>query len=1262
MRPVVLLGLLLVAVALAPGARGEDEAGAPRSTRQAAEAVAAAVEAQDADALQALAAADEPDPWRVADELCRGGRHDAATVFADVAVRPDTQRLAAYVAAARERGSDAADRDRYDALDAVFDDDPQRIVDATADLDAGPSTLSQLDLLELRADALRALARDEEAEAELRRAADAAVALGWLRGATAYTTRAGWSALRRREPEVALAAFQRAHDLCARRAHVLDQARACCHLGHVHRTSGDAERAVGEWRQALTLLQGLEGTVPAAQRLLAMTHNEIARLQVERRDYESALYSLRQAEALATGLKDTGLLATLQGNKGQALLGLSRFGDALRLFEGLLPGARELPERQVEATTLNNIALAHESLGHYAEARTRYEQAVGLFESGDDPASAATARANLGNMLRLLGDWDGAERELGSALAAQQDREDARGEARTRSHLGSLRAGQGRYREAKGELETAYDLFQEHGDPAGMARVRSKQGAVDQALGNYPQALRTYEDAYDALKVIGDRAGAVETLINMGAVHQLLGDAERARARLEEALAAATLLEKRDSQASALVNLGSVLQSVGAYEEALAMYERARAAFRDVGDRGKERQALNNIGVAQMALRRHDDAFRTYVGALAAMDASGDVIGRELARGNLGEVRQHLTTLPEPAATAPEHVELATRLFAETAESLLAKSAEELRNRRALPLEVAVQGMLARLYLDTDRPREALATAQAAARTIDGLLGSLDDERGATARAPYADLFAVGALAARRADKWAELAEFLERARAGALLDSLEDRRLLQRRLRKLPPGFAVALEQAASERTVAAHAYGQALARGEGAAIREALKALDAANDAVRDAQGRIELELKGMGSPWSRTLSSLDDMRATLEPHQALVLYGLLEDAKGARPIDEALALVVERDAVRAVDLGSASRLRADCAPLAVPAPQLAPGARGAGRAEEPDDVEAADPWQAAVALGRERLVEPLGLAAHVTQVLVSPDGLLGLVPFGLLLEGRTFAMTPSGTTTTLLRQQRGADGRGEGILALGNPDYGSLSRGALANFNDGQPVTPLPATAREVEAIGTVRLLGPAASEKGLARALGSSVARTAVDDAWDALLRAKKDPADGAAPQEVPRRRGPWRAVHFACHGLIHPRQPMLSALALSAAGEDDGFLTALEILGLDLNAELAVLSACDSSRGRIVEGEGLVGFTRAFMLAGSPRVVCSLWKADDEATAALMMRFYALWNPKDGGPGLSTAEALQGAQAFVRDQERWAAPYFWAGWALWGLPD
>ncbi len=133
--------------------------------------------------------------------------------------------------------------------------------------------------------------------------------------------------------------------------------------------------------------------------------------------------------------------------------------------------------------------------------------------------------------------------------------------------------------------------------------------------------------------------------------------------------------------------------------------------------------------------------------------------------------------------------------------------------------------------------------------------------------------------------------------------------------------------------------------------------------------------------------------------------------------------------------------------------------------------------------------------------------------------------------------------------------------------------------------------------------------------------------------------------------------MDPKGPTFSALALTPGGDDDGFLTALEVFRMRFPADLVVLSACETGKGTSYRGEGIVGFARAFMHAGAPRVIVSLWNGDDQATRALMTKFYGAWKS-----GAQTATALRDAQASVSAVERWRHPYYWAGWLLWGLPN
>ncbi|MGB8507576.1 MAG: CHAT domain-containing protein, partial [Pyrinomonadaceae bacterium] len=149
---------------------------------------------------------------------------------------------------------------------------------------------------------------------------------------------------------------------------------------------------------------------------------------------------------------------------------------------------------------------------------------------------------------------------------------------------------------------------------------------------------------------------------------------------------------------------------------------------------------------------------------------------------------------------------------------------------------------------------------------------------------------------------------------------------------------------------------------------------------------------------------------------------------------------------------------------------------------------------------------------------------------------------------------------------------------------------------------------------------------------------------------------------FRVIHFATHGLFNDDRPELSGLVLSRVDESgrgrESFLKASDIYDLRLNADLIVLSACRTGLGRHVNGEGLLGITRAFMYAGSRSVVASLWKVNDEATAKLMEQFYgAMFRD-----GLPPSAALRKAKEAVRSQGRWRSPYYWAGFVMQGECD
>jgi CHAT domain-containing protein len=267
---------------------------------------------------------------------------------------------------------------------------------------------------------------------------------------------------------------------------------------------------------------------------------------------------------------------------------------------------------------------------------------------------------------------------------------------------------------------------------------------------------------------------------------------------------------------------------------------------------------------------------------------------------------------------------------------------------------------------------------------------------------------------------------------------------------------------------------------------------------------------------------------------------------------------------------------------------------------------------------------LVRRFQMPQGIKRLYVAPEDCIGFVPFTLLFPGREIVYEPSATTYGMLLAE--SDLHGEKILALGDPDYSTTPAFDSTRTGErGKRLAALPGTRDEAKAVGDVVLLGKEASEAGFRAAIAAQKGRR-------------------------------LRAVHFACHGLVDSEHPARSCLALTPSGNDDGYLTVGEIGRSKVAADLAVLSACDTGKGVLVRSEGLLGLPRAFMQAGTPRVLCSLWQVDDQATRALMTKFYERWKAGD-----AAVTALGAAQEFVRSQEKWKHPHYWAAWVLWGLP-
>jgi len=145
-------------------------------------------------------------------------------------------------------------------------------------------------------------------------------------------------------------------------------------------------------------------------------------------------------------------------------------------------------------------------------------------------------------------------------------------------------------------------------------------------------------------------------------------------------------------------------------------------------------------------------------------------------------------------------------------------------------------------------------------------------------------------------------------------------------------------------------------------------------------------------------------------------------------------------------------------------------------------------------------------------------------------------------------------------------------------------------------------------------------------------------------------------GNARVLHLATHAVLNNASPLYSYLLLARdpGGTDDGLLEAHELLAMNLNAELVVLSACETARGHVGAGEGMIGLSWALLVSGVPTTVLSQWKVASDSTGALMTAFH-----QNRAKDMSDAEALRAAALSVRKNPAYQHPFYWAAFTLIG---
>jgi CHAT domain-containing protein len=903
----------------------------------------------------------------------------------------------------------------------------------------------------------------------------------------------------------------------------------------------------------------------------------------------AALNSLQQALQIYRTIKNRQREGWTLNFLGGTYRSLGNSAKAIEYGLQSLAIAREIKDRQTEGWAMSNLGVAYLSLGNSAKAIDYTQQSLAIAREIKDRQSEVTALGNLGGAYRSLGNSAKTIEYSQQYLAISREIKDRHGEGNALSNLAGAYSSLGNSAKAIEYSQQWLAIAREIKDRHGEGNALSILGVAYYSLQNYAKAIEYSQQWLAIAREIKDRQGEGLALGILGIVYRSLGNYAKAIEYSQQWLAIAREIKDRQSEGAALGNLAAAYHSLGNYAKAIECSQQYLAIAREIKDRDGEGNALSILGIVYRSLGNSGKAIEYSQQSLAIAREIKDPQGESVALGNLGLAYFYLGNYAKAIEYSQQELAIAREIQDHLGEG-------------------AALGNLGLAYFSLGNYAQAIEYSQqslAIAREIKDRQGEgtvLNNLGAAFLKAgnpTEAEKMLVNAI-----QVWESMRQMLgsNDANKVSIFEGQAGTYLTLQQVRVAQNNPISALEIAE---------------RGRARAFVDLL----------------TERLSTGDANPVIASAPNQDQIRQIAKAQNAtLVQYSIIYDEFHIQGKSEsresALYIWVIQPTgeitFRQVDLKPLwQQHKISLANLIIDNQEfLAVRSRSStGFAQPQPDLPTL----------HQLLIDPIASLlpkdpnAHVIFI---PQKSLFQVPFPALLdangtyliEKHTILTAPSIQVLDLTRQQRqklaqkpANSGR---ALVLGNPTMPSVSS------YPGEPkqrLSPLPGA--EAEAIAIAPLLNTQA----ITGAQGTKA----------------------AIVQKMPQA----SIIHLATHGLLDDVRGLGSAIALAPSGSDDGLLTAFEIFDMKLQANLVVLSACNTGEGRIT-GDGVIGLSRALISAGVPSVIVSLWSVPDAPTSELMQSFYQnLQNNPD------KAQALR--QAMLTTMKTHPQPRNWAAFTLIG---
>lgn len=852
---------------------------------------------------------------------------------------------------------------------------------------------------------------------------------------------------------------------------------------------------------------------------------------------------------------------------------------------------------------LQQLATAQRTAGDLAAVARTYQAMVFVAQHERDVTAEITALLGLGALEGTRSDFAKATEYLDRALNLSVSTKYLAGQQQALNSRGTIRRRVGDYDGAFQSHFASLELARQMNDPLAIARVYNNIGIDYNETGLGARAIEYYSQSL-ALKE-QNNATPLErttTLSNMGGVYAGQGDYPTAIEYFRRAFSTIEPTGQVDPIATVTSNLAQLYSSMYDYPTARRYASQARTLAEKVEDPSRVATALYLMAEMDRDEGKLDEAEAGHRRALELREASGDRLGLVESLTEMAILSSTLKRSDEALAFGQRAVQLAT-------ESRLIN--------QLWKAEVVV----GQAHASQGHDDEARQWYQRAIENIEHLRqlaagGEQSRQQYMAERiGPYYGLAALDVKAGRPFQALADI----DRARARALVDILSNGRM--------PVAGASESERAEEARLT------QMINAAAGAADAEArrrepdakrIAALDATLSQSRLERDRLWARLYARAPALQFARGNTGDITGErvaqlLPAGTALVTFVLDGDtpwvylATGAsgQPRVRAVPLTTSTSALQALGDRFARQIAARDLGFSGTARQLYSALFGGIDAE----------------------------LASAKQVILIPDGALWQVPFQALqtprgrffIEEHAVSYTPSIAALAALEERRRTrTAPAPFLVALGDPALANAADVAGANAQRSTPIVRLPEAAREVRSLG--QLYGRARS-----------------------AVLIDRDASESALRQLV----GRASVLHVATHGILDDINPMYSRLLLTPGSGDatnhlaDGRVEAWEMLDMNITADVAVLSACQTAKGGVGFGEGVIGLSWSLFAAGASTAVVSQWEVDSANTTNLMIAFHRELLKAQSRAGSAPGALRQAAMTLI-NQPASRHPFYWAG--------